>query len=78
MGLALIGGLFKGVFHVKNLIQKRIEKTRERKRNLELQLREKIKQELLDTETADPNQTCRQDATRPAEQEQEIARITYP
>ena len=42
MGLALIGGLFKKAFHVKNLVQKRIEKTRERKSNLELQLREKI------------------------------------
>ena len=78
MGLALISGLFKGAFHLKNLVQKRIEKTRERKSNLELQLREKIKQELADKETADPNQTARQDADRPAEQEPDIARITYP
>ena len=62
IGLAMIGGLIKGAFHVKNLVQKRIEKTRERKSNLELQLREKIEREIADTETADSdqNQICHQ------------------
>ena len=78
IGLAMIGGLIKGAFHVKNLVQKRMEKARERKSNLELQLREKIEREIADKETADsdPNQICRQDTAGP-EQEPE-RRITYP
>ena len=78
IGLALIVGLIKGTLHFKNLIQRRFERTREKKRNLELKLHEEITKELTNTETADPNQTTRQDAISLAEQEPEIERITYP
>ena len=39
---------------------------------------EKIREELTNTETADPNQTTRQYAISLTEQEPEIAWITYP
>ena len=63
---------------MKNLIQKRLEKVRERKSTLELQLRNKIEREIADREAADsnPNQICRQDTAGP-EQEPD-RRITYP
>ena len=78
IGLAMIGDLIKGAFHVKNLIQKHLEKVRERKSTLELQLCNKIERDIADKETADsnPNQICHQDTAEP-EQEPEI-RITYP
>ena len=78
IGLAMIGGLIKGAFHVKNLIQKHLEKVCERKSTLELQLRNKIEREIADREAADsnPNQICRQNTAEP---EQELdSRIFYP
>ena len=43
LGLAVICGLIKGFQNLKNLIHKRCEKTRERKRNLEVEMRQRIK-----------------------------------
>ena len=62
IGLATIGGFIKGLMHFKNMIHKRNEKAGERKRNLEIEMREKIRNEFSTTKSADPNQTTRQDA----------------
>jgi hypothetical protein len=78
IGLATIGGFIKGLMHFKNMIHKRNENVRERKRNLEIEMREKIRNEFSTTKSADPNQTTRQDAITVETEGPEVARITYP
>ena len=78
LGIAVIAGIIKGIMHFKNLIQKRNEKSREMKRNLELEMREKIINELTIAKSADPNQTTSQDAISLVVEKPEVARITYP
>ena len=78
IGLATIGGFIKGLMHFKNMIHKRNEKAGERKRNLEIEMREQIRNEFSTTKSADPNQTTRQDAITLVAEEPEVARITYP
>ena len=78
IGLVILSSMIKAAFHLKNLIQKHLEKIRKRKSNLELQLHNKIEREMADRGAADskPNQICRQNT---AELEQEPDRvITYP
>jgi hypothetical protein len=70
--------IIKGIMHFKNLIQKRNEKSWERKRNLELEMREKIRSGLTIAKSADPNQTTSQDAISLVVEKPEVAQITYP
>jgi hypothetical protein len=78
IGLAIIGGFIKGLMHFKNMIHKRNEKARERKRNLDIEMRERIRNELSTTMSADPNQTTRHDAITMVPKEPEVAQISYP
>ena len=80
LGLAIICGLIKGFLHLKNLVLKRKEKLKEKKRNLEVEMRQKIKDELF-SKSADFN-LPRYDAIARESVEPEAARkveqILYP
>ena len=80
LGLAIICGLIKGFLHLKNLVLKRKEKLKEKKRNLEVEMRQKIKDELF-SKSADFN-LPRYDAIARESVEPEAARkveqISYP
>ena len=80
LGLAIICGLIKGFLHLKNLVHKRSEKLKEKKRNLEVEMRQRIKDE-LSSKSADFN-LPRYDAIATESVEPEAARkveqISYP
>jgi hypothetical protein len=80
LGLAIICGLIKGFLHLKNLVHKRSEKLKERKRNLEVEMRQRIKDE-LSSKSADFD-LPRYDAIATESVEPEAARkveqISYP
>ena len=81
LGLAVICGLIKGFQNLKNLIHKRSEKIRERKRNLEVEMRQRIKNELSSAKSADSS-LPRYDAITVESEKPEAARkteqISYP
>ena len=80
LGLAVICGLIKGFQNLKNLVHKRSEKIRDRKRNLEVKMRQRIKNE-LSAKSADSN-LPRYDAIAVESVKPEAARkteqISYP
>jgi hypothetical protein len=84
IGLLLIGGFIKGMMHLKKIIHKRNAKAREEKRKLDIEMRERIRNEIATTmtavpvsKTADPNQT-QQTAITMVPKAPEIAQISYP
>ena len=81
LGLAVICGLIKGFQSLKNLVHKRSEKIRDRKRNLVVEMRQRIKNELLSAKSADSS-LPRYDAITVESEKPEAVRkteqISYP
>ena len=77
IGVLLIGGSIKGIMHIKKIIHKRNAKAREEKRKLDIEMRERIRNEIATTMTDDPNQT-QQTAITMVPKAPEIAQISYP
>jgi hypothetical protein len=78
IGVLLIGGSIKGIMHIKKIIHKRNAKAREEKRKLDIEMRERIRNEIATTMTADPNQTKQTAITMAPAPAPEMARIAYP
>ena len=75
IGLVILSGMIKAAFHLKNLIQKRLEKVHNKR---SVKIRNQIEREMADRKSADeqPNQICSQNRDEP-EQEPDMV-ITYP
>ena len=75
IGLVILSGMIKAAFHLKNLIQKRLEKVQNKR---SVKIRNQIEREMADRKSADepPNQICLQNRDEP-EQELDMV-ITYP
>jgi hypothetical protein len=78
IGVLLIGGSIKGIMHIKKIIHKRNAKAREEKRKLDIEMRERIRNEIATTMTNDPNQTEQPAITMAPAPAPEMPRIAYP
>jgi hypothetical protein len=78
IGVLLIGGSIKGIMHIKKIIHKRSAKAREEKRKTDIEMRERIRNEIATTMTRDPNQTEQPAITMAPTPAAEMPRIAYP
>jgi hypothetical protein len=78
IGILLIGGSIKGIRHMLEIIHKRRAKAREEKRKTDLEMRERIRNEIATTMTRDPNQTEQPAVTMAPTLAAEMPRIAYP
>ena len=78
IGVLLIGGSIKGIMHIKKIIHKRNAKAREEKRKLDIEMRERIRNEIATTMSRDPNQTEQPAVTMAPALAAEMPRIAYP
>jgi hypothetical protein len=78
IGVLLIGGSIKGIRHMLEIIHKRRAKAREEKRKTDIEMRERIRNEIATTMTRDPNQTEQPAITMAPTPAAEMPRIAYP